>query len=258
MDAEKRAVDDPASREFLSRIYAVTIYQKGSSTTLTLKGAQVEEIKLPKDYKNFKDMFLEAQTGAVTVYQKGSSTTLTLNRAQVEEIKLLKDYKDFKDVFLEAQARVLAPHHNHDHAIKLEAGKRPPQQPLYSLSIKEMEVLKEYMQKALEKGWIRPSKSPAGAPVLFIPKKDGGYCLCVDYHGLNTITVKNVYPIANMEQAINCLSSAKIYTQLDLRDAYHHIYIKCSNKWKTIFKTHYGHFKYQVMPFGLANAPATF
>jgi hypothetical protein len=70
----------------------------------------------------------------------------------VEEIKLLKDYKDFKDVFLEAQARVLVPHHDHDHAIKLEAGKRPPQQPLYLLSIKEMEVLREYMQKALKKG----------------------------------------------------------------------------------------------------------
>jgi hypothetical protein len=83
MDIEKRAIDNPASRKFLSRIYAVTIYQKGSSTTLTL------------------------------------------NRAQVEEIKLLKDYKDFKDMFLEVQARVLAPHHNHDHAIKLEAGKRP-------------------------------------------------------------------------------------------------------------------------------------
>jgi hypothetical protein len=86
----------------------------------------VEEIKLPKDYKDFKDMFLKAQTSIVTIYQKGSSTILTLNKAQVEEIKLLKDYKDFKNMFLEAQARVLAPHHNHDHAIKLEAGKRPP------------------------------------------------------------------------------------------------------------------------------------
>jgi transposase InsO family protein len=258
MDAEKRAADDPASREFLSRIYAVTVYQKGSSTTLTLKGAQVEEIKLPKDYKDFEDVFSEAQTGAVTVYQKGSSTTLTLNGAQVEEIKLPKDYKDFEDVFSEAQAGVLAPHRDHDHAIELEAGKRPPQRPLYSLSIKEMEVLREYVQKALEKGWIRPSKSPAGAPVLFVPKKDGGYRLCVDYRGLNAITVKNAYPIANMEQAINRLSGAKIYTQLDLRDAYHRIRIKCGDEWKTAFKTHYGHFEYQVMPFGLANAPATF
>jgi hypothetical protein len=91
-------------------------------------------------------------------------------------------------------------------------------------------VLREYMQKALEKGWIRPSKSPAGALVLFIPKKDSSYCLCMDYHGLNIITIKNIYPIVNMEQAINHLSSAKIYMQLDLQDAYHHIHIKCSNK----------------------------
>jgi hypothetical protein len=66
--------------------------------------------------------------------------------------------------------------------------------------------------------------------VLFILKKDSGYCLCVDYRGLNAITVKNVYLIANIEQAINCLSSAKIYTQLDLQDVYYHIHIKCGNK----------------------------
>jgi hypothetical protein len=77
---------------------------------------------------------------------------------------------------------------------------------------------KEYVKKALEKGWIRPSKSPAGAPVLLVSKKDGGYRLCVDYKGLNAIIIKNAYQIANMEQAINCLSGAKIYTQLDLRD----------------------------------------
>jgi hypothetical protein len=75
-----------------------------------------------------------------------------------------------------------------------------------------MMVLKEYVQKALKKGWIRPSKSPAGAPVLFVPKKDGSYHLCVDYHGLNAITIKNAYLITNMEQAINRLSGAKIYT----------------------------------------------
>jgi hypothetical protein len=69
-----------------------------------------------------------------------------------------------------------------------------------------------------------------GALVLFIPKKNGGYHLCMDYRGLNAITVKNIYLIANIEQAINHLSGVKIYTQLDLRDAYHHIYIKCSNK----------------------------
>jgi hypothetical protein len=93
-----------------------------------------------------------------------------------------------------------------------------------------MEVLREYMQKALKKGWIRPSKSPAGALVLFILKKDSGYCLCVDYRGLNIITVKNAYLIANIEQAINHLSSVKIYTQLDLWDVYYYIHIKCSNK----------------------------
>jgi hypothetical protein len=105
-------------------------------------------------------------------------------------------------------------------------------------------VLREYMQKALKKGWIRPSKSPAGALVLFILKKDSSYYLYMDYRGLNAITIKNAYLIANIEQAINYLSSTKIYIQLDLRDAYHHIHIKYSNKWKTAFKIYYSHFKY--------------
>jgi hypothetical protein len=114
------------------------------------------------------------------------------------------------------------------------------------------------VQKVLKKGWIRPSKSPVGAPVLFVPKKDGGYHLCVDYRGLNAITIKNTYLITNIEQAINRLSGAKIYTQLDLRDAYHRIRIKSSDKWKTAFKTYYGYFEYQVMLFRLANALVTF
>ena len=153
---------------------------------------------------------------------------------------------------------ILAQNAEHDHAIELEPGKVPPYKPLYNLSEKELQILRQYIESALEKGWIVPSKSPAGAPIFFIPKKDGGLRLCVDYRGLNQITIKNRYPLPLISETLDRLSSAKIFTQLDLRDAYHRIRVKKGDEWKTAFRTRYGHFEYQVMSFGLANAPATF
>ena len=118
--------------------------------------------------------------------------------------------------------------------------------------------MQEYIQQILDKGWIQPSTSPAGAPILFVPKKDGGLHLCVNYHGLNVVTLKNHYPISLVNKIMDCLSGVMIFTQLDLWDAYHWIWIWKGDEYKTAFHTHYGHFEYQVMPFGLANAPATF
>ena len=118
--------------------------------------------------------------------------------------------------------------------------------------------MQEYIQQALDKGWIRPSTSPAGAPILFVPKKDGGLRLCVDYRGLNAVTLKNRYPIPLVNEIMDHLSGAMIFTQLDLQDAYHWIQIQKGDKYKTAFHTCYGHFEYQIMPFGLANTPATF
>ena len=110
----------------------------------------------------------------------------------------------------------------------------------------------------MRKGWITPSTSPAGAPILFVPKKDGTLRLCVDYRGLNAVTVKNRYPLPLITEILDRLVGAKFYTKLDLRDAYHRIRIRVGDEWKTAFRTRYGHFEYRVMPFGLTNAPATF
>lgn len=128
----------------------------------------------------------------------------------------------------------------------------------HPLSQNELEVVRNYIRTALDKGWIRPPKSPAGAPILFAPKKDGSLRLCVDYRGLNEITLRNRYPLPLVGEIMDRLSGARVFTQLDLRDAYHRIRIRAGDEWKTAFRTRYGHFEYQVMPFGLANAPATF
>ncbi|KAJ1037742.1 hypothetical protein NDA10_007848 [Ustilago hordei] len=122
----------------------------------------------------------------------------------------------------------------------------------------EMSELRRYLDENLEKGFIRPSKSPARSPVLFVPKKDGGLRLCVDYRGLNEITVKNRAPLPLIEEQLFLLRKARIYTKLDLRAAYNLIRIAKGDEWKTAFGTQLGLYEYLVMPFGLANAPAHF
>ena len=144
------------------------------------------------------------------------------------------------------------------HPIPLEPGTKPPFGPLYNLSTIELAVLREYLEENVKKGFIRPSTSSAGSPILFVRKKDGSLRLCVDYRGLNKITIKNRYPLPLISELLDRLSNAKIYTRLDIRNAYHRCRIKPSDEWKTAFRTRYGHFEYLVMPFGLTNAPATF
>ena len=183
----------------------------------------------------------------------------SLLMAAIAERQELKEcYQEYHDVFSDELAGIIAQNSEYDHAIELETGKMPPQMPIYNLSQKELQILREYLDNALAKGWIRPSKSPSGAPILFVPKKDGSMRLCVDYRGLNKITTKNRYPLPLISELLERLSQAKIYSKLDLRDAYHRMRIREGDEWKTAFKTRYGLFEYLVMPFGLANAPATF
>ena len=144
------------------------------------------------------------------------------------------------------------------HTIPIEEGKDVAYGPIYALSAEELRVLREYLDKYLARGWIRKSESPAGAPILFVPKKDGGLRLCVDYRALNKVTIKNRHPLPLISETLDRLGGAAVYTKLDLRDAYHRIPIAEKDIWKTAFRTRYGHFEYTVMPFGLTNAPATF
>jgi hypothetical protein len=121
-----------------------------------------------------------------------------------------------------------------------------------------LEVLRKYLAEYMARGWIRRSRSPAGALILFVKKKDGSIRLCVDYCGLNRITIKNCYPLPLISESLERLAQAKFYTKLDVREAYHRIRIREGDEWKTAFCTRYGYFEYIVMPFGLTNAPAQF
>jgi hypothetical protein len=130
---------------------------------------------------------------------------------------------------------------------------------MYPLNEMELQALRYYLKEMLELGKIHPSKSPAAAPIIFIPKAHGrGLRLCVDYRGLNKVTIANRYPLPIMSELQDRVRGAKIFTKIDLKNGYNLIRIKPGDEWKTAFKTWYGLYEYTVMPFGLSNAPATF
>ena len=169
-----------------------------------------------------------------------------------------KEYAQFRKLFEEeTDATALPKHQPWDHEIVLEEGKQPTFNPIYALSEKELRTLRDYIEVNIKKGFIRPSQSPAGYPILFVPKKNGDLRLCVDYRKLNDITIKNRYPLPNIAELRDRLSHAQVFTALDLRGAYNLIRMKEGEEWKTAFRTRYGHYEYLVMPFGLTNAPAT-
>ncbi|KAH7621071.1 putative Transposon Tf2-6 polyprotein [Nannochloris sp. 'desiccata'] len=145
-----------------------------------------------------------------------------------------------------------------EHEIELEPGASPVAQQMYRLSFEELAELKTQILDYLNRGFIRPSKSPYGAPILFVRKKSGALRMCVDYRGLNRITKKNRCPLPRIDDLLDKLAGAKYFTSLDLKSAYHQIKIKEEDIEKTAFRTPFGHFEFVVLPFGLCNAPATF
>ncbi|GJT79828.1 hypothetical protein Tco_1054170 [Tanacetum coccineum] len=128
----------------------------------------------------------------------------------------------------------------------------------YRLAPSEMKEFSVHLQELLEKGFIRPSLSPWGAPVLFVKKKDGSFRMCIDYHELNKLTVKNRYPLPRIDYLFDQLQGSSVYSKIDLRLGYHQLRIKEEDTPITAFRTRYGHFEFQVMPFGLTNAPDVF
>jgi len=172
-------------------------------------------------------------------------------------LSIPQTYINYADVFSKSEAECLSAHEKHDHVIDTKR-EDSSHRPLYNLSDKKLQVLQNYLNDALVKGWIQHFVSSAEASVLFTSKKDGSLWLCVDYCELNCITVKNRHSLPLISETLNWLSGAKIFIKLDLKDVYHCICICKGDKWKTAFCTHYSHFEYLIMSFELANAPATF
>ena len=168
------------------------------------------------------------------------------------------EYHDFTNVFSKSKVSTLAPHCEHNLKIELEEGASPPLSTMYSLSPSELESLWTFLDEHLAMSFICPPSSTHTAPVLFVHKKDGFLCLCVNFRGLNKIMKKDHYPLPCISDLLDALSHAKIYTKLDLQHAYHLVHIAKGNEWKTSFCMRYGSYEWLVMPFGLTNAPMAF
>lgn len=165
---------------------------------------------------------------------------------------------EFSDVFPDQLPRELPPQRSIDHRIELAPGTVPISRPTYRMSYHELEELCRQLEELIACGYIQPSRSPYGAPVLFVKKKDGSFRLCVDYRALNKTTIKNKYPLPRIDDLLDQLHGAKIFSKIDLRSGYHQIRIHPDDVEKTAFRTRYGHYEFLVLPFGLTNAPATF
>ncbi|KAL0539731.1 hypothetical protein IC582_023947 [Cucumis melo] len=165
--------------------------------------------------------------------------------------------RDYPDVFPE-ELPGLPPHREVEFAIELEPGTVPISRAPYRMAPAELKELKVQLQELLDKGFIRPSVSPWGAPVLFVKKKDGSMRLCIDYRELNKVTVKNRYPLPRIDDLFDQLQGATVFSKIDLRSGYHQLRIKNEDVPKTAFRSRYGHYEFIVMSFGLTNAPAVF
>ena len=167
--------------------------------------------------------------------------------------------REYADVLPQTLPGGLPPQRNIDHAIEVLPGSAPPSRPAYRMSPDELQELRRHLADLTDKGFIRPSISPYGAPVLFVPKKEPGkFRMCIDYRLLNAQTIKNVYPLPRIDDLLDQLHGSKIWSKIDLAQGYYQVRIKEEDIPKTAFRTRYGLYEFTVLSMGLCNAPATF
>jgi hypothetical protein len=178
---------------------------------------------------------------------------------QAEMDKVPIYLQNVKAFFLKIEADKLPPHRpGLDHEIELLPGTKPRSGPLYNMTETEDKVLKQTLQELLSKGFIQESISPCSSPILFVKKADKTLRLCVDYRALNEVTKKTAYPTPLIDDCIDSLRGAKVFTKLDLRSAFNQLRVKQGHEYLTAFKTRYGLFEYKVLPFGLSTGLGSF
>ncbi|GJW57127.1 putative reverse transcriptase domain-containing protein, partial [Tanacetum coccineum] len=193
-------------------------------------------------------------TGGIAQSKRTKVIKTKSEKKRLENVPLVQD---FPEVFPK-DLPGLPPTRQVEFQIDLVPGAAPVARAPYRLAPSEMKELSEQLKELSDKGFIRPSSSPWGAPVLFVKKKDGSFRMCIDYRELNKLTVKNRYPLPRIDDLFDQLQGSSVYSKIDLRSGYHQLRVREEDIPKTAFRTRYGHYEFQVMPFGLTNAPAVF
>ncbi|XP_017979813.1 PREDICTED: RNA-directed DNA polymerase homolog [Theobroma cacao] len=177
-----------------------------------------------------------------------------MKKLMIKEILIMGE---FPNVFLK-NLPSLSPNREIDFSIDLVPRTGSISKAPYRMALIELKELKEQLQKLLDKGFIRPSVSTWGAPLLFVKKKDGSVRLCIDYRELNKATMKNRYPLPRIDDLFDQLKGAQVFSKINLQSGYHQLKVRIEDVPKTAFCTRYGHYEFLDMPFELTNAPATF
>lgn len=208
---------------------------------------QVEEVSIERVHK----WVCGNEVWAFAILDSSQQEESQNERPEVQ--RLLQQYAD---VF--QQPKELPPERFYDHQIPLLLGAALVNSKPYRYSPQHKDEIERQVQELLGAGLISHSTSPFASPVLLVLKKDGSWRFCVDYRRLNALTIKNRFPMPLIEEILDELAGTRYFTKLDMRSGYHQIRMKAADEYKTVFKTHHGHYQFKVMPFGLTNALATF
>jgi hypothetical protein len=191
------------------------------------------------------------------VTAKGGANHAKVNQLDASQGSDAPVVNEFPNVFPK-ELLGMPPNRDIEFVMELKPGTAPIHKTPYRMATPELAELKEHIKELLKKGFIHPSSSPWGAPVIFVPKKDGIQRLCVDYRALNEVTVKNKYPLPRIDDLFNQLCGACVFSKIDLRSGYHQLKIRECDIPKTGFISRYDLYEYMVISFGLTNAPTCF
>ncbi|GKC20732.1 putative reverse transcriptase domain-containing protein [Tanacetum coccineum] len=219
-----------------------------SKTNVVLRGCTLGLLGHPFDIEL---MPVELGSFDVIIAQVTSKKTADKSEEkQLEDVPIVREFPE--------DLPGLPPARQVEFQIDLVPGAAPVARAPYRLAPAELQELSTQLQELSDRGFIRPSSSPWGAPVLFVKKKDGSFRMCIDYRELNRLTVKNRYPLPRINDLFDQLQGSRVYSKIDLRSGYHQLRVREEDIPKTAFRTRYGHYEFQVMPFGLTNAPTVF